>query len=455
MKSLRVIDIVKSTNAIDYTSIDRFATVTSVEFNSQNCKPGSLFVPLNVGKTDGHLYIQNAIENGAVATLWSNSQESAPDNISCIFVEDTLQALQDLATNYLKNYHTMRVVGVTGSNGKTTTKDMIYSVLSTTYKTYKTQGNYNNHIGVPKTILDAPSDTEVIVVEMGMDNFNQISVLSNIAKPEISVITLIGESHLEFLKSREGIAKAKLEILDGMSADSTLLVPWDEPLLNKSFNYITLQTFGQNDLATLQIGNVTSDKTQTHFVNVTDNIQITLPVIGSYNANNAAAAILVGKYFNINLATIKYALEHFTLTKNRVEWLDGIKNSFILNDAYNASPTSMSAILRDFQNLPANKIAILGSMKELGEKSNELHESVFNAINLSKFKHIFLFGEEMYSTFIKLSKQYHHITYEKNSLDNLYHNVSSFIQEKDYVLIKSSFSTNLLSLVERLKKSEL
>ena len=212
MKPLRIIDVVKAVGAIDYTSANRFAEINSVVFDSRKATSDSLFVPLQ-GETDGHDYVQSAIKNGATATLWSRPAGEAPEEIAVILVDDTLEALQKLAEAYL-NMIQPKVVAITGSNGKTTTKDMTAAILSARFRVHKTEGNYNNEIGMPMTILEMPEDTQVLVLEMGMSNFGEISLLSRLAKPDIAIITLIGDSHLEFLGSRLGIAKAHIEIVD-------------------------------------------------------------------------------------------------------------------------------------------------------------------------------------------------------------------------------------------------
>lgn len=191
----------------DWTTIE----VDKVEFDSRKLEKGSLFVPLK-GDNDGHDYIQSAIEKGASAAFWSEAIEKAPVGFPVLVVEDTLKALQDLAKYYLKVVNP-KVVGITGSNGKTTTKDMTEAVIRSKFKVHKTQGNFNNHIGLPMTILEMPSSTEVIILEMGMNHAGEIKVLSELAEPDVAVITMIGESHIEYLGSRKGIAAAKWKLL--------------------------------------------------------------------------------------------------------------------------------------------------------------------------------------------------------------------------------------------------
>ena len=208
---------------------EKSVEITNVEFDIRKVTEGSLFVPL-AGARDGHEFIQQAIENGATATFWSWDMAQAPTEISVIPVEDTLKAMQALSKYYLAKVGA-EVIAVTGSNGKTTTKDLTASVLAQRYRTYKTQGNYNNNIGLPYTILHMPEETEKLVLEMGMDHANEITELSQMAQPKVAAITMIGEAHIENLGSREGIAKAKMEIVDGLSKKGLLIIPANEPLL--------------------------------------------------------------------------------------------------------------------------------------------------------------------------------------------------------------------------------
>ena len=196
--------------------------IHSIEFDSRKIASGDLFLPLK-GTRDGHEFIPTAFENGAVATF----SRIELDDVPYILVKDPLEAFQTLAKYYLEKM-AVDVIAVTGSNGKTTTKDMIHDVLATTYKTYKTQGNYNNEIGLPYTVLHMPDSTQKLVLEMGQDHLGDIDLLSKIAQPKIGIVTLIGEAHLEFFGSREKIAQGKMQIANGMAKDGTLIVPADK-----------------------------------------------------------------------------------------------------------------------------------------------------------------------------------------------------------------------------------
>ena len=224
--------------------------ISSVEFDSRKIEKDGLFVPLP-GTRDGHDFVHAAKENGAIATLWQKEKDNVPSDLVVLPVADVTKAFQTLA-QYYKQKIAPKTVAITGSNGKTTTKDMTASVLAQKYRTYKTQGNYNNDLGVPYTMLHMPSDTEVLILEMGMDHAGEIHFLSQLGQPDVAAITLIGEAHLENLGSRKNIAKAKMEIVDGLAKDGVLFVPADEPLLADLIAPLSqeVQTFGlaQGDL---------------------------------------------------------------------------------------------------------------------------------------------------------------------------------------------------------------
>ena len=361
-----------------------------IEFDSRKIEKGDLFLPLK-GACNGHDFIETAFENGAVATFSERDVEGHP----YILVDDCLEAFQALASYYLEKQR-VDVIAVTGSNGKTTTKDMIAAVLSTEYKTYKTQGNYNNEIGLPYTALHMPDDTEKIVLEMGQDHMGDIHLLSELAKPHIGVVTLIGEAHLEFFGSREKIAKGKLQIVDGMDSDGILIAPADsivDPYLPESQMVIR---FG--DGAEIFVKDLQESKDSLTFTTNVIDRPITLPVPGKYNATNAMVAAYVGKLLAISDDDIVEALENIELTRNRTEWKKAANGADILSDVYNANPTAMRLILETFSKIPANeggkKIAVLADMKELGEDSLKCHQQVGEHAKQAKLDLVLSYGTE-------------------------------------------------------------
>ena len=345
------------------------------------------------GARDGHDFIQTAFDNGALATF---TEKELPADQAHILVDDTLEAFQELAAYYLEKTG-VDVIAVTGSNGKTTTKDMIHDILATTYRTYKTQGNYNNEIGLPYTALHMPDDTEKIVLEMGQDHMGDIHLLSELAKPHIGVVTLIGEAHLEFFGSREKIAKGKLQIVDGMDSDGILIAPADsivDPYLPESQMVIR---FG--DGAEIFVKDLQESKDSLTFTTNVIDRPITLPVPGKYNATNAMVAAYVGKLLAISDDDIVEALENIELTRNRT---DGKKRLMVQISCQMSTMLTQQqcvCILETFSKIPANeggkKIAVLADMKELGEQSVELHRRMIMSLSPETLDTLIFYGEDI------------------------------------------------------------
>ena len=273
--------------------------ITSMNTDSREAAIGTIFAPI-VAQRNGHEFVEDAVAAGAVASFWSDDLKQAPDDLPLILVEDTEKALHQFGKWHLKNVNP-KVVGITGSNGKTTTKDMADAVLSTKYITHKTPGNENNQLGVPRTLLSMPSTTEILILEMGMSAPNEISVLSEIAEPDVAVITMIGESHIQAFGSRKNIAKEKLDILTGLKEDGLFIHPEDEELITKHFDSsLRNKTFGKDDKADIFAYDIVGDARETTFKvsdknkGIENTETITIPVPGKYNVQNALIAILIG-----------------------------------------------------------------------------------------------------------------------------------------------------------------
>lgn len=422
--------------------------VTHVATNSQDAVKGTIFVPL-VAERNGHEFVADAVKRGAVASFWSDPVDEAPTGLPLIRVEDTEKALSAFAKGHLEKV-SPKVVGITGSNGKTTTKDMTDAVLSQKFKTHKTPGNENNQLGVPRTILSMPEETEVLILEMGMSAPGEISILSKLGEPDVAVVTMIGESHIQAFGSRENLALEKMAILAGLREDGLFIHPENEELITKNLDLnIRTQTFGMDEQATLFSTEVHGDARKTSFT--VEGINIVLPIPGEYNVNNALIALLIGQEFGLSIAEGKKGLEQMELTKNRLEWIEGKRGINLLNDAYNASPTSMKAALNYFAaiEIEGEKIVVLGDILELGEASKAYHEGIAKAIHLDRFKAVYLYGEEMKALFEKLSdkEKVRHFTGSKEALiETIEENTNA----GDAVFFKSSNGTDLLSVVERL-----
>ena len=289
------------------------------------------------------------------------------------------------------------VLAVTGSNGKTTTKDMLAQLLSTTYKTYKTQGNYNNEIGLPYTVLHMPEGTEKLVLEMGQDHLGDIHLLSEIAHPKAAIVTLIGEAHLEFFKDRKEIAKGKLQIADGMPAGGLLLVPADPIVGDFLPSQQELVRFGEG--ADISITKLEERKDSLTFEANFLSDAIDLPVTGKYNATNAMIAAYVALKQGVSEEAIRASFKGLELTKNRTEWKKASNGADILSDVYNANPTAMRLILETFSTIPANlngrKLAVLADMKELGEQSIDLHNQMILSLSPDVLDTVIFYGQDI------------------------------------------------------------
>ena len=428
----------------------------NIEFDSRLIQPGDIFLPLK-GARDGHDFIPTAFENGAVVTL--SEQEVA---VPHILVDNTEQAFQDLARYYLAKT-AVDVIAITGSNGKTTTKDMTAQILATTYKTYKTQGNYNNEIGLPYTVLHMPDDTEKLVLEMGQDHMGDIHLLSTLAKPKLAVITLIGESHLEFFGTREKIAEGKMQIVDGLVNGGELIAPADKIINAYLPENQKITRFGAD--ADLHLTALYEHKDHLSFtVNFLDDT-LTIPVPGKFNATNAMVAAYVGTLEGVSPQNIKAALASLNLTKNRVEWLKASNGADVLSDVYNANPTAMRLILETFQTIDRNpegrKLAVLADMKELGEQSAQLHAAMITALNPEKLDLLYLYGQEMLPLAQLAQEIFPPDTVKyfrkddgkddgKDELDHLVQALLTDLKPADQVLLKGSNSMRLAEVVKQL-----
>lgn len=357
---------------------DKWLVATGVSTDTRSLVEGNLYVPI-VGETfDGHQFIEDASSKGAVVALWQSDHALPEANIPLIVVPDTLTSLQQLAAKYRIEVGS-KVVAITGSNGKTTTKDMVASVLATKYSVHKTAGNLNNHIGLPLTILSMSMSTEIAVLEMGMNHLGEIARLSQIARPDIAMVTNIGESHIGYLGSREKIAEAKLEICEGLAKNGILLVDGDEPLL-RNLPSVKSMTIGWDshfceetptDIQSLGLDGWRFRSSQTGSL-------YTMPLLGQHNVKNALFAIEVGRRFDVAEEKIAAGLQQIPMTSMRLEVLTAKNGMKVINDAYNASPTSMKAALDILTEIEPTleKWALLGGVEELGDQEVFYHQQI-------------------------------------------------------------------------------
>ncbi|MDG5472835.1 UDP-N-acetylmuramoyl-tripeptide--D-alanyl-D-alanine ligase [Jeotgalibacillus sp. ET6] len=372
--------------------------IEGASINTRTLKSGNLFIPFRGEKVDGHQYVDQAFEIGAGASLWQEDAGTPPAGVPVLIVKDPEIALQKLARVY-RQQASFKVVAITGSNGKTTTKDMIAGILSNSFKVQKTEGNFNNQLGLPLTLLDVEEDTEVSVLEMGMSGFRQIAFLTELAQPEIAVITNIGESHLQDLGSREGIAKAKFEISEGLSEEGILFYYGDEPLLtdlvasSKGFRTSSYGYGENNDFSPKKIE--MSEEGSRVYLNDGTGEWIDVPVLGKHNVLNALAAIKVALHLGMDTQSITQGFSQMKLTAMRMEKVEGSKGEIIINDAYNASPTSMRAAIAFAEEVQGQgrKILLLGDMLELGTEEEVFHREIGRELNPDKIDFVLTFGD--------------------------------------------------------------
>lgn len=348
----------------------------------------SIFFSLKGDNFDGNRYAADAIEKGAVSAIIDDADcKSSEDHI---LVKDTLETLQELAT-YHRHFCKARVIALTGSNGKTTTKELITAVLSKKYKTVSTQGNFNNHIGVPLTLLRIQQDTEIAIVEMGANHQKEIALLSSIAAPDFGYITNFGKAHLEGFGGVEGVIKGKSELYDYLiSHDKSAFLNADDPIqLEKLGGHIKKFGFSTNNPQYYQIQFLGADP----FVQFkVEDLVFNSRLIGSYNFTNCAAAVVMGKYFNVPLKAIKEAIEGYIPDNNRSQVIQKNGHQIVL-DAYNANPTSMKAALENFNGMRGeNKVLFLGDMFELGESASQEHQEIADFAQAFSFAKVYLIG---------------------------------------------------------------
>ena len=463
--NLKIKDILKCTNGKLIIG-DTEKECKNYSKDTRTIKKGDTYIGIKGEKFDGSSFWKDALNNGAETVIINNIkldeiEEYKKQNKNIIQVEDTIKAIGEMASlkmRILKNTYNLKVVGVTGSVGKTSTKDIIANVLSKKYKVLKTEGNNNNHIGLPLTILRL-QDEEIAVIEMGMNHLGEISYLTKIAKPDIAVITNIGTSHIGNLGSRENILKAKLEILEGMDKKK-IVINNDNDLLHKWYlenkNNIEIHTFGIKNESEFNAKNIKLKENSSEFIceNKNEKINIEVPVGGEHFILNALCGLTVGKLLNLNNEEIKKGIKDFKLTAKRME-INHLKNNItIINDSYNASYESMKASISNLKNMNGErKIAVLGDMFELGDFSEKLHKEVGTEIYKNKIDKLYLIGN--YSKFIgeeaeKEGYKKENIFYFENK-DELFNNLKNNLKSGDVILIKASNGMKLFEIAEKLK----
>jgi len=431
----------------------RASRFSGVSTDSRNIKKGELFIPIKGDRFDGHKFILASINKGASGSLVSKKIK-LPENITVISVKDTLKAFHQIARSYREKFN-IPLIGVTGSSGKTTTKDMLASILSISGTTLKTEENYNNEIGVPKTLLTLNKIHKYAVIEMAMQGLGEIEELAWMARPNIAVITNVGSAHMEHLKSVDNVAKAKSEIMGFLKKKDIAILPADD----KYFNYLKKKakgkvvSFGIDAPADVKATTIRYEGDGSSFIIETRDhrIAVSLPLPGKHNIYDALAAAASAYSLGIALSKIKKGLEKFKLSSKRLNIIYS-NNIRIIDDTYNANPDSMAASLSILENYQGRRIAVLGDMFELGSIARKSHENIGKlAANLNI---------EQLITIGKLS-EYTARSAASNGLSNVHiaksnkmavNIIKSILKPNDTILIKGSRGMHLEEIVERLKK---
>jgi len=456
MKDLSIKNIIEVTKGKLLVGNEEYVCM-SYSKDTRTIKEGDCYIGIKGETFDGNLFWEKALENGASTVIVQNVEiedeklrKWADKNI--IKVEDTLEALYSIA-RYKRSLYNIPVIAITGSVGKTSTKDIVANVVSKKYKTLKTEGNNNNNIGLPFTILRM-QDEEVAVIEMGMNHFGEISLLTSIANPTICIITNIGTSHIGNLGSRENILKAKLEILEG-SKKEAVIINNDNDLLHKwqkenKENY-NIKTYGIKEQSDIMAKEIKLEENKSTFTCKINNVEekINVPVGGEHFILNALCAITVGEVLKIEADKIKLGIENFELTKKRmdiVELKNGIK---IINDAYNASLESMTASLKVLSEFKERKIAVLGDMFELGDFSEELHKKVGKEVVKNNIDILIACGENArYIADVAREKMDKENVYILRKTEEIKPLLEKIVKNNDVILFKASNGMKFYKIAE-------
>lgn len=381
MEAITIGEILTAVDGTLLQPVDKSWTIDWVDTDSRTMHPGSLFVPLVGEKFDGHIYLPQALERGALGCLTQRPVPDCRPDRFYIQVEDTMTALGDLARYYRSKFN-IKVVGVTGSVGKTTTKDMIASVLSQRFRVLKTQGNFNNNIGVPKTLFGLDHTHQVAVVEMGMNHMGEIDYLTRIAQPDVAVITNVGDAHIENLGSRENTLRAKAEIFNGLKPEGCAVLNGDDPLIAKLDRVLIhpITWYGESERCAFRCTSIREEGRDCMALEAETplgQLNATIHCLGRHLLYPALTAAAIGDQLGLTLEEIRRGIEAFAPTKMRMDVIRCRDDITILNDTYNANPQSMRAAVDVLANYSgAYRVAVLGDMLELGDLGPLLHESV-------------------------------------------------------------------------------
>lgn len=431
--------------------------VTGISIDTRTISKGDLFIPFRGEAVNGHRFVEQAFEKGAAASLWMIDEPNPPAHLPLIFVEDPELALQKMAECY-RNEHQATFIGITGSNGKTSSKDILAGALSPYYKVQKTIGNFNNQLGLPITILQLDEDTEVSVLEMGMSGFGEIEFLTKLARPHYAIITNIGEAHMQDLGSREGIAKAKFEIVKGLSEEGILFYDGDEPLLQNlvaQTPHLNTQAFGFSKAQDLTASRIEATAQGSSFL-VDGLIQgeFFISVLGEHQVKNTLSAVLVSKALGLTDEQIRGALKKVVLTDMRMQLIP-VGDLLFINDAYNAAPTSMHAAIQFVEQttIRNEKWLVLGDMLELGNDERSMHEEIAAHVHPGKISYVCLYGPRMKWLYEKLQATFdaEHLIYSEKEYTPIIEKIQSSATNESILLVKGSRGMQLEKIIHSIE----
>jgi UDP-N-acetylmuramoyl-tripeptide--D-alanyl-D-alanine ligase len=452
LKPVKLTDIIKNIGAeCDYCG---GLEISGVSTDTRTIQKGDLFIALVGEKFNGHSYVSVAEKNGAAAVICS---EKVDTSLPVLMVDDTLLALHRLAA-YYRTLLNIKIVAVTGSNGKTTTRDMIKTVLSSKYRVYSTEKNFNNEIGLPKTVLQLDDSYDIAILEMGMNHLGEISRLTNIAKPDVAVITNVGKAHIGNLGSQENILKAKLEILEGLNKNGLLILNGDDKLLSTADTGAFEKQFTgiENKEADIVASELISDSGKTYFTVCCKEQEAKgfIPVLGKYNVLNSLEAMLCGIHFNIDLKTAFEALQNYQSVSMRCE-SEEINGIVFVKDYYNSSPDSARVALEALSSYAkgGKTIALLGEMLELGEFSEKEHYNLGKMCESNNLDFAFFVGDD-YKAF-KEGMPNNSAAFPKEEKEKMIEEINAFsssLKKGDAVLVKGSRGMKMEEVFEALKE---
>lgn len=426
---------------------DSDISISGISIDSRTVQPGNLYIPIIGERVDGHTFLDSAKTNGAVASFWQIDHKPYPD-FPVILVKDTTVALQALARAYMQSL-SCTVIGVTGSNGKTSCKDMLYSVFSQKYKTQKTQGNHNNEIGLPLTVLDLDADVEIAILEMGMEHKGDINFLCSIASPDISIITSIGSAHMENFGSKENIARGKLEILTHTKSLCLYhTCPEIDAVLSEiPHGEVTLHSFGPHGDSYI-IGDIIHHKDGITFTCNDMENPVSMNVLGDFQAENALPVIYAAKTKQIDENAIEYGLEHIEMTKMRTQQI-AIGQATIIDDSYKSNPESAKVALDTLSSIPTPcHIAVLSDMLDLGENEKSLHAQIGTYAHQLGIDYVFCVGDLSFYTADAAQGTWF------DSKQSLIQALRPFLDTDCAILVKGSRATAMDQIITDLQQGE-